>query len=444
MGRLRQEAQVDDPLAEVWLIMPLSLHGAWRSMPDESSLNVHVLDMKEATNRLLLSKDPNLTLMEADHRRWHLYRLLSVAYAADELRILLPPERSPNLVRHADSLIQELKQAGISPNAFQTHSEMQSQPHLLDLALLYRNYEDLLQRDNLWDLPRTMAHICALATTEETNLGFPTCLAVAGLDAFSQLEQRLLAVVRRHATHFALFLPAAEKQLATELATTLELPSLVKPLPAEQSTTVPDLQHWKFATPEQEARHVLRSVKRRHLEEGIPLQYFRINLPSPEPYSSLLRSCADEYGLPLALATPLVSHPLTTALRQLLHLAPDFPWHATWDLLDSPLVRQSFFSKQDLAHLRDITAEGQVIEGVSQWENALQWAEENGREAALVSSLRGKLSAFQAACTPPTGDAQTLLTWVSDFLADRNNKALVLQLPPAPELQAQVLAQLPG
>ncbi len=447
VNRQLQEMQRANPLSLAWLVMPSALARFWRAQA-ASALNVHILTLSQLAHTLQSSLGPMPPVLHPRQRVLRLSQLMDKARSAQRLQVLPAPSPSqaPNLARHVDALFQEFKQAEISVEAYQAESARTGQARDRDLAYLYSQYEADLAAEELCDVSGLMTQVCNRAAEIWAARNPPAYVGVVGHDRFSRLEQRLLAAVRAQADRFEIHYPAGADpsawNLAAEATQAWGLPCPVQALeshPRDKTAAV----HVEAPTPEHEVRHVLRQIKRRHIDEGIPLSDFTICLPDFTTYAPLLQSCADEYGLPLAVGRSLALHPLAQTLQQLLHLAPDFPWHASWDVLGSPFVSQSFFDAADLQDLYRLTQRGQVVEGVAQWRRALDWearrAGPDGLPPERVASLGIKLEAFFAACRPPKGDNPH--DWMAGFLPEDGKGSLILALPDCNDLKQRTLGQ---
>ncbi len=445
--RQLQAVQLANPLSLAWLVMPSSLAGCWR-VQAASSLNVHILTLHRLAAALQSAVGDTPPILSPGQRVLRLSQLMAEAHAEQQLQVLPPPSRAPNLAKHVDALIQECKQAEISVEAFRLEAVRTGQAQDIDLAYLYDRYETALGVEELCDGPGMMAQVCNRAEEIWTTLGPPAYVGVVGHDRFSRLEQRLLVSVQQHVERFEIFYPAGPDPSAWDLATeTAQALGLTCPAQVREANPIGNaaaVVHVEAPTPEHEVRYVLRQIKQRHIDETIPLQDFTVCLPNFTTYAPLLQACAEEYGLPLALGPSLALHPLAQTLRQLLHLAPDFPWHLSWDILESPFVRQSFFDAEDLRDLRRITQQGQVVEGPAQWQRALDWEASRAGFDRLsperTTVLGIQLETFFAACRPPEdAHPHDCLTWIGGFVPEDGQGSLILALPDCDDLKQQML-----
>ena len=449
VNRQLQEVQQANPLSLAWLVMPSSLARFWRAQA-ASSLNVHILTLSQLAHTLRNSIDHIQPVLHPRQRTLRLSQLMDKARAEQRLKVLPAPSQAPNLAKHVDALFQELKQAEISVEAYQAESARTGQARDRDLAYLYSQYETDLAAEGLCDISGLMTQVCNREAEIWAARNPPAYVGIVGHERFSRLEQRLLTSVRAKADCFEIHYPAGSDpsawNLAAETAQALGLSCPARTWESQQRGKATAAVHVEAPTPEHEVRHVLRQIKQRHIDEKIPLPDFTICLPNFATYAPLLQSCADEYGLPLAAGRALALHPLAQTLQQLLHLAPDFPWHSSWDVLESPFVSQSFFDAADLRDLRQLTQQGQVVEGLAQWQRAIDWgisrAGSGGVPPERVASLRVKLEAFFTACRPPESDnPHDCLAWIAGFLPEDGKGALRLTLPDCNDLKQRRLDQ---
>ncbi len=271
-----------------------------------------------------------------------------------------------------------------------------------------------------------------------------------GYDQFTKLEREFLTILQRHSDcGKSTFQPAQTRLPGTwqkKQRGELDLVCPIQPLTSSQRKNKHSTVHVETPTPEHEVRHVLRQIKRRHLDENVPLWDFTVCLPDFTTYEPLMHSCADEYGIPLNLKRSLSLHPLAQTFHLLLHLSPSFLWHSCWDVLESPFVKQSFFSAEELRDLRQITQRGQVLEGPPQWERAIKWGISRAGPDALppeqVASLWDRLNDFFAACQLPQEEGPlAYMTWIASFLPEDGEGPLVLTLPGSNNLTLRTLAE---
>ncbi len=447
--RFQEHLQELDPLALVWLLMPVPLSRKWRAQAT-SSLNVHLLTLDQLASNLLRSTGYTQNVLSQRQRVLYLTNIMDEAQHEQQLKVLPAPSRTPNLVKYVDSLIQELKQARISTIEFQNAAIRSGQIKDMDLALIYSQYEAALESKDSWDISSLLAQTCVQEEAFWATFRSPAYVGVVGYDRFTKLEQEFLALLQRHSDCLEIYYPAgadpAARGQAEETAQALDLACPTQPFTSSQRKKKPLVVHVEAPAPEHEVRHALRQIKRCHLDENVPLRDFTVCLPDFTTYEPLMHSCAHEYGIPLNLMRPLSLHPLAQTLHLLLHLAPSFLWHSCWDVLESPFVKQSFFSAEELRDLRQITQKGQVLEGLQQWEKALKWgisrAGPDALPSAQVTSLWGKLNDFFAACQPPQEeDPLAYLTWIASFLAEEGEGPLILTLPAGNDLILRNLAE---
>lgn len=439
-----QHVQLVDPLAPAWVVMPAHLARSWRIQATES-LNVHVLTTGQLAPTLLRAIGHSKQALTSRQRVLRLSQIMATAHSEGRLKFLPAPAQAPNLARHIDSLIQDIKLAGISAQEFLAEAKLTESERDVDLAMLFSQYEEMLRREDQWDSANLISQVCIDEEEIWAALGPLSYVGVAGYEVFNPLELRLLRSVQERVDRFEIHYPAGSDQssqeLAAETARSLGLTFSDQVLESIRTDGGASPIHVEAPTLEHEVRHVLRQIKQRHIKEGIPLAEFTICLPDFESYQPLLHSCADEYGMPLALDRSLSLHPLAQALQQLLYLVEEYSWHACWEVLESPFVKQSFLDERDKQDLRQITA-GRITAGLTQWKTALGWAKtgpgQNGLPPERVATIETRLEAFFAACRPPaTQNPQACLTWIANLLPNNEAATLCLTLPDSPDLKEQ-------
>ena len=138
----------------------------------------------------------------------------------------------------------------------------------------------------------------------------------------------------------------------------------------------PDLACLEARSPAEEAREALRWLKARILRDGISIFSCAIAVPQLNSYRTLLEVAADEFGLPIRFSQGplLVTTPAATAVSELLGLAlNDYPLRPLLDTIRSPYFDLSALGLPRLAAkpLEIASRYGQVVQGMEQWEEAL-------------------------------------------------------------------------
>ena len=449
LRRHLQTAQRDDPFALAWLIMPARLEQAWR-LHAGASLNVHTLALHAAGSQtvgsVMLERagQPALVL-DRFQRRLLVRELLAQAHRRKELQVLPGAAEKPGLIRHLDDLLQEMKRQAVSPVAFQTYADDADDVREQDIALLFRRYEETLRREGVTDETGAMAAACDLLDAGAATADLPVYAGVMGYVRFAPLQIRFLRRMLPRVPDACVFLPAAADSVAPgwiqEVAAELELsPSRAADTSAAAARS--RVVQVEAPTPEHEVRYVLRAAKRLRLEGKAEYRDMALCVPDAATYAALLQEVATEYGVPLALPQTVAQSPLWVFLRQLLHLYPDFDWHACWDVFASPFLRQSLLSAEEMAAVRFMTARCRVIQGRAQWRAALDptvtWSAEEQARMSLADDRRQallpKVERLFDALSPPADDsALDGAAWVERLLRARKEDPVGLVLPPSLE-----------
>ncbi|MCX6067173.1 MAG: hypothetical protein NT121_15695, partial [Chloroflexi bacterium] len=179
-----------------------------------------------------------------------------------------------------------------------------------------------------------------------------------------------------------------------------------------------------------EARAALRWVKTRIARDGLKLTDVAVLARDLESYRPLLEETAAEFGIPLRVVggQPLAENPAVAALFALLSLpAKDWPrrpllnaWRSPyfdWSALSSALSLPAGNSQEllEIALLDDISRQGRVTQGLSQWREALGLAKTRS-EMLDPETDSQVLSSPQAARLATLQSLETLESQFQDFV----------------------------
>ena len=453
-----REAQKENALALAWLIMPSPLMPVWRRSAG-ASVNVHTLALgaagPDSVGHAILERTGNPALvLDGFQRRLLLREILAQAHRHSELQVLPDPAEKPGVIRHLDNLLQELKRQTISPSAFQIYADTSDSAREQDIAFAFRRYEETLSQKGMLDETGAMAVACQeLETGAEPPLPL-AYVGVVGYVAFTSLQIRLMQQLLPRARNACLLMPGTESsdslRLAQDVAQALDLPLPCLAADIVATESLPGPAYVEAPTLEHEVRHVLRAVKRLHVEKRVAYSDVTLCLPAIDTYASLLHAVAEEYGLPLELPKTLAQNPLWVFWRQLLHLFPDFSWPHCWDVFASPFLRQPFLSPDEIATVRFMTSQCRVIQGREQWRAALspavRWSSAEKKRWPLaeesIQDLARKVERFLDALSPPArGSVLDYVAWVEQALSDTDEESIGLVVPPeTPEASQSEIA----
>ncbi len=412
---------------------------------DFYGLNAHLLR---------LAGEPVRRLSEAA-RFSFLRRLLQDMHAADELRVFHGIADTRGFVTVLTQLFDELKQSGISAEAY---AEAAQTPKDHELATIYARYQQQLRNNRLADIEGEGWLALAKLQEKPHIVAGPQLLLVDGFDQFTRVQAQLLAALARAIPQLHITLtqaPAApatsrsciaRQRLEDAFARTNVALRLTKIVP--KSSRHVDLQRLSrlfhadsesggssealkliaAPSPTHEAREVLRDVKRRLLG-GVPPDDMLVILRDWELYADTLQSVGQEFQLPLLIQIerPCSRTPVIAALLAVLGLWPRFRRRDLLDGLRSPYI-DSGLDEKSINLLDRISRERQLVGGgKSEWLDVIQLARQPGIEsdeesATVLTQLQAdalceKLSAFMEGITPPAkADLRAYVAWLDALL----------------------------
>ncbi|MXZ25073.1 MAG: hypothetical protein F4Y80_09460 [Caldilineaceae bacterium SB0665_bin_21] len=425
IGRL----QSNDPLAEVWVLLPPALEVVWWKRPARW-LNVHSFNFGRLTAQLLDRARPNFGILRPGDQLLFVETLAEEVHAEGLDSEIQDSLLLPGFQRRLLAWFREMQHQAIPPDAFRNWAVSSGGTRNRDLALLYDRYVERQEQTGDLDPAAALTRVCSLLQAESADPEPVAGLLVAGFAGFTPLQRHFLHAVRRRGTKVQVFLPVGRSQLGRARSDDLakELGEPGSSATAREPAPEPAFETAELSTAEDEVRWVLRRVKQMLQAGEAELQDIALCVPTMRDWNSLLRRVAEEYRIPLHLPLPLPEHPLCLAFRQALGAAPLFPLAETWDLLLSPWLLHPSAEHDGLEHLRILTHAFGVIRGREQWLSPFHadadWDRHLLRDmglkeepAGLRQDLEGVALRLLDGLTPPdTEDERSLLTWVRSLL----------------------------
>ena len=462
LSLLRQAGRSRADFPRIWMLLATrrqELHFRERLALDDDRQRVrfHIdfFDFYGLNAHLLrLAGEPVRRLNEAA-RFSFLRRLLQELHAAGELRVFHGIADTRGFVTVAARLFDELKQSGISAEAY---AEAAQTPKDHELATIYARYQQQLRDNRLADVEGEGWLALAKLQEKPHIVAGPQLLLVDGFDQFTRVQTQLLAALAKAIPQLHITLtqataaPAtsrsciARQRLEDAFART-HVPLRLSNIAPKSSRAV-DLQRLSrnfyvdatgggssealkliaAPSPAQEAREVLRDIKRRLLG-GVPPDDMLVILRDWELYADSLQTVSEEFQLPLLMQIerPGSRKPVIAALLAVLGLWPRFRRRDLLDGLRSPYI-DSGLDELSIDLLDRISRERQLVGGgKSEWLDVIQLARQPGAEseeasATVLTQLQAaalceKLSAFMDGITPPAqADLRTFVAWLDALL----------------------------
>ena len=350
-------------------------------------------------------------------------------------------------------------------------------PRLTEIALVYSAYQDWLQQ-NEWADNEGRGWLAAIALEQNPVLGAETRLvAVSGFDEFNPTQLGVLTLLAQRAQETLITLtgdlqrphrPAQKRFRRAQAALThalnlqpeaLDSVSLLSPPiaqvesllfepvaaksvlrdetispqlePAPDAARLPTcaegsaIEFVEAQTRSVEARAALRWVKARIVRDGLKLTDVAVFARDLEPYRPFIYETAAEFGIPLRMVggQPLVENPGVAALFALLSLpAEDWPRRPLLNAWRSPYFDWSVINpagdsqrEMGIALLDEISRQGRVTQGLSQWREALGLAKIR-QETVDPETDSQVLSSQQGARLATLQSIQTLENQFQNFI----------------------------
>ncbi|HML21752.1 MAG TPA: hypothetical protein PKD09_08900, partial [Aggregatilinea sp.] len=469
----------------IWVLLATGLQrNAFRerlvaASDDAVQFGVEIFDFYTLYARLLdLAGDPQRQLDES--ARHHVLRAVGEELRdRDGLEVFGQIAHLPGFVAEIGSLISELKQGLVTPEALASGAHNARER---DLAQIYAHYQEFLLRHQLVD--RHGAGWLALEHVErEPKLASHVqLLVVDGFDQFNALHARLVSALARQVKRTVLTLTRTDSAPGRHFVRLdqtwkrmdaaapdlwqresldgcgLERPPaldhLMESLFRMRADCVPGrggVRLIEAPDPVREVQMTLRQVKRLLLD-GTKPDEIAVVARNMARYGGALRETARAYGLPLVVReeTPLRENPVVAAVLELIALAEaDFPRREAIDSLHSPYLSAPDLSAEQIALVERISFRQVVVRGRETWLDAIRAAvvavpDEDGELPSDVvdpleaGALRDALARhFDRVTPPPEGTVRALAGWIMALVgpdpAERDDEISEDEPVPSPD-----------
>lgn len=406
----------EEPLAPVLVIVPNAIQAAGfrqRLVAAGGALGVEVHTFHTLYAELLIRAGQPMPLLTDPVRVRLLRAIVDDLCERSLIRHYAALRNRPGFITLLRNGIEELKRARIFPDDF-TAATHDLAPRLGEIALIYNEYQDWLQR-NHWADNEGRGWLAAIALETDPDIMSATrFLAVSGFDEFNPTQLAVLSLLagRVHETIITLtgdierpqrlaqrrfqraqgaiistlgiepemmdsssMLALAIAQVESALFETSQ-PQTGNPK-SEIVNQKSEIDFLEAQTRTVEVRAALRWLKARVVRDGMALTEVAVLARDIEPYRPFLEETAAEFGIPLRIVggQPLIENPAVAALLSLLSLpADDWPRRPVLDAWRSPYFDWSRLgiSPDDAAELDEISRQGHVIRGLEQWNQAFE------------------------------------------------------------------------
>jgi ATP-dependent helicase/DNAse subunit B len=403
----------------------------------------------------------------------------------------------PGFIQMLQAFVAELKAGRIWPDTFlKAVSAMGDQPRLRELGLIYEAYQDRLDHGG-WADYAGLAWLAAERVDEKKAVATEwPLLIVDGFDSFTQVQYDLLQLLASRVGEFVVTITGAdgdaqERRVFRRFQRTCRclediLGVTAEPLPDQYSQPSAVLAHLEVGLFEQtaghipgmrpsavpgtgsveliqapdragEAREAVRWLKERLIRDDLRPGEVALLARDLLPYRPFILQVAEEFGLPIRLTEglPLRESPIIKALLDLLRLvlpqsdlevyspalprrgvvaawrSPYFDWANAYPSKDA--AEPIGITPADADALDAVARWGQVIGGMSQWDQAMQaLAGRESRErlddeqdlpdnvvtGEAARDLQGKFVRFLTRIWPPLGRQhyRDFIRWLEDLI----------------------------
>lgn len=422
--------------------------------------NIEFFNFYSLNARLLKTAGTPVRRLNHLTRHGLLRRLLAQMLAERQLRYFHRIADTRGFVTILAELIDELKQAKVDVDEFAAAARNQKDE---ELALIYRRYQDTLRRSDLADVEGEGWLALAELRKRRDIARNVDLLLVDGYDQFTIVQAQVLAALAQSIRNvhisltdmpgaYADALPhrsARARQRVEQAFAEARLELTTETIVPSNAERAPDLVQLserifrdgtaasggaaikliEMPSPAEEARSVLRSIKRQLLD-GVKPDDILVALRDWNRYAAHFASTGAEFDLPLLLYDEgdLHSAPVIAVLINLLEMAPRYRRRDLIDILRSPYVDAGLDS-ESIDLLDRISLERQFLGGdASDW---LEFVMLAGRqlyragdadEPTILTErqrdeLASRLSIFFNGLAPPVqADVHAYVDWLYNLI----------------------------
>ncbi len=453
-------------LAKAWVLVPDRLQAAAfrrRLAASGGTLGTQVSRFEDLYQNILEQAGKFLPVTSFPLQQRIIQETVDRAVGNGELLKLAPLQFFPGFITTLRDIFSELQRGLVSPERFSeiTHTSSFTQK---DLTLLYSRYQARLKELN-WADPEAFGELTiSLMGTQPTVAASIDLLIVDGFDSFNGAQYQALKCFSKQVGELVITFPGIRaSQRTAHRRFTGSIERLIRDLSPQISELEPSshlpadldfIEHHLFEatapetqakegllllearSPAEEAREALRWIKKLVIRQQVSLASCGVFTPDPGVYHPLLRSIADEFGMPIrfTLDEKLEDSPAITALLNLLTLSlTKYRSRALINVLRSPYFEFSM-DDETVDTLERVSRVAQIVESQEQWNEAWQrLAASSGEDksdlddernapslprGSDVEPLQSALNAVFSLITPPEqSTSQTgWMRWLEELL----------------------------
>jgi len=394
------DTQTQTRLRQIWVVVPDRIQaGAFRRRLAEKggALGVQVGRFADLFTYLLAQRSLLLATISLPLQNRLIRDAIQKAAQAGQLTHFAPIVHFPGLVTAMRDVIGELKQALVSPAAFIAVAAQRTAAQQ-EMGIIYQCYQARLRELGYADDEDVHQQAALLLEEDKHAAENIALLVVDGFDQFTAAQYRALQLLGGQTQHTLITLPGAagstraahqrfvesiahiQQDLSPTLTAITDKPRLPKAIKHLEKHLFEQEHIEKMKceqpillearSPEAEVREALRWIKQLVVREDVPLGRCAIFTPNAAVYNPLLRSNAEEFGIPIRITVddPLGESALVTAMMNLLSLPREnLRTRMLMNVLRSPYF-DFRISDADVDTLERISRAAQVVEGREQWD----------------------------------------------------------------------------
>ena len=380
------------------------------SFPAQGLLGRPICTFQEFASGLLKNTPDDLPLVSRTSQYLLFKDAIRHVESEGSLEFLGDAAHSPGFLHHIQHIIAQLKQAAVEPESFRERVHNRNKPSQFDkvVADVYTNYQSTLLANETFDL-QGMYWLAELACrySEPESLKEISTVLIDGFDDFTPSEFRLIESIMQHVDHLAFGLNYdLRPQRRDAYALVADTHELIRssfdcaeidcqddtPPPTTTNAQIVESLFWRNESDLQsinsnlqsdltlmpchtlrdEVEKVVRSIKRRIVEdEVLPADILIVHRDS-DAYHRLLSETLLEAGVPISSTAPssLADSAFVDLLLRICEMAGEGPREETLHVLTSPLFQTLSGSPDEhVASYRHIAYRAGIIEGEAQWKD---------------------------------------------------------------------------
>lgn len=410
-----QTAQMENPLAQVWVLVPDRQKGTYfrsRLAAAGGGMGVTIGTFRDLYRDILERAGIFVPVISQALGHRLIQETVRESHASGELTHYTAIMDKPGFLLALQDAFAELRGAVVRPGRFLEYTR-NSSPARYELALLYDRFLTRLQALH-WIDQEGQSWLAIDTLERNPNVAAHLRLVVAdGFTSFTGVRRQCLKLLRKQVGELLITLPgkigsirqvhhrslAVIETLQSDLSPEVNEIDAASRLPAailhmEQHVLDPgDFEKQESQKPimlearsqSEEAREALRWIKELNVRQHIPLSACAVFASNLDVYQPLLRAAANEFGMKVHFSQPdpLIASPAILAILALLTLPlENYPTRTLLNTLHSPYFDFGLGAK-DIENLEKVSQQAIIVVGREQWDAAWKMLE---RSRAISSA----------------------------------------------------------